>query len=162
MYRPRSFRVEDLAEMDNLIRSNSFGIVFSTSAYGPEATHLPWMLDPARGPFGTLIAHMARANRLWKSWVELETELLVVFQGPHTYISPAWYEDQVTVPTWNYAAVHAYGRPVLITDHNRLRTMVESLIQVHETPLGCPWDAAKKEAIMDIELKGIVGFDDSY
>lgn len=158
MYTPRSFKIEDLATLHALISEHSFGIVFSQEGGKSIATHLPWMIDPTRGPNGTLIGHMARANPHWKNWNE-KTELLVVFQGPHSYISPAWYTDQVTVPTWNYAAVHAYGVPTLITEPDKLRYMVESLIEFHEAKLGFPWDSSKKESVMLAELQGIVGFE---
>jgi transcriptional regulator len=158
MYTPRSFRVEDLEKLHAFIRQFSFGLVFSQADGVPVATHLPWMVDAKRGEHGTLVAHMARANPQWKSWTP-QTELLIVFQGPHGYISPAWYKEDVTVPTWNYSAVHAYGKPKLITGLGELRSMVEALIDVHERPLNYPWDSSKKESVMEVELKGIIGFE---
>ena len=158
MWTPRSFRVEDKAVLHDLIRQFSFGVLFSQSPDGPVATHLPFMIDGDRGPNGTLIAHMARANPHWKSWTE-ETELLAVFQGPHAYISPAWYEDQETVPTWNYATLHAYGRPNVIHDPDQLRPMVTRLVDLHEGGLDYPWDSSQMESVMEVELKAIVGFE---
>lgn len=170
VYNPRSFRVADEAVLHRLIREWSFGTLFSQGEDGPIASHLPFMIDPARGPHGTLIAHMARANPQWKAWT-VETTVLCVFQGPHAYVSPAWYEDQATVPTWNYATIHATGRPRLVTDENGLREMVERLLRIHEAavvpgtgspPLdadGKPWDASLKEPMMDVELRAIAGFE---
>jgi len=118
---------------------------------------LPFMIDPARGSLGTLVAHMARANPHWRAFATAPASL-VIFAGPHAYISPAWYQQQVTVPTWNYTVVHASGH-VRIVDENALRDMVMRLVRQHEGPLGNPWDVSKAEAVMDSELKGIVGFE---
>lgn len=170
VYNSRSFRVDDLPTLHRLIQDFSFGVLFSHSPSGPVASHLPFMVDPGRGPNGTLIAHMARANPQWKTWTD-ETEVLAVFQGPHAYISPAWYEEQATVPTWNYAIVHATGRPRLILEPERLRPMVDRLLRLHESadvpgtgsppvgPGGAPWRDAQREAVMETELKAIAGFE---
>lgn len=170
VYNPRSFRVDDLPRLHALIRDYSFGVLFSHDGDGPVASHLPFMVDPDRGPHGTLIAHMARANPQWKSWTP-ETRVLAVFQGPHAYISPAWYREQETVPTWNYATVHVTGTPRLILEPDLLRPMVEALLEIHENapvpgtggppraPDGVPWDAALMEAVMETELKAIAGFE---
>ena len=158
MYNPRSFKVEDVSQLHTLIREFNFGIVISHSEGTAVATHLPFMIDAKRGANGTLIAHMARANPHWETWTE-ETELMVIFQGPHSYISPAWYQEQATVPTWNYATVHAYGRPVLIHEPENLRPMVKALVELHEEQIGRPWDISQMERVMETELKAIVGFE---
>jgi transcriptional regulator len=79
--------------------------------------------------------------------------------GPHAYISPAWYEEQATVPTWNYTVVHAIGSVRLVEDTARLRAMVMRLVAQHEAPLGNPWDVRKAERVIDTELQAIVGFE---
>lgn len=158
MYTPRSFRVEHLPTLHALIREYSFGILVSQEGNRPVATHLPFMVDADRGPNGTLIAHMARANRHWKSWTD-DTQVMTIFQGPHAYISPAWYEDQETVPTWNYATVHAYGRPRQIHDPVSLRPMVEALVDLHDGYSEAGWDRSQMESVMHIELQAIVGFE---
>lgn len=170
VYNPRSFRVEDLPTLHRVITDFSFATLFSDGEDGPVASHLPFMIDAERGPHGTLIAHMARANPQWRSWTA-DTRVLAVFQGPHAYVSPAWYRDQVTVPTWNYATVHVTGRPHLIHEPDRLRPMVEDLLQLHESgrvpgtdsgPVdrhGAPWDKSLKDPVMEIELKAIAGFE---
>lgn len=109
MYIPRSFREDNIAALHELIRQHSFGTLFSQTSEGPFATHLPFLIDPEPWPFGTMRAHMARANPHWRRLTNA-VDVLVVFLGPHAYISPSWYVNQVTVPTWNYAAVHAVGR----------------------------------------------------
>ncbi len=158
MYTPRSFRVEDLPTLHALIREYSFGVLVSQDGERPLATHLPFMVDPARGPNGTLIAHMARANPHWKAWSD-DTTVLAIFQGPHAYVSPAWYREQETVPTWNYAVVHAYGTPRLVHDPVELRPMVEALLDTHEPAVGNVWDRSLMESVMGSELQAIVGFE---
>ena len=156
MYNPRSYRNENLEALFALMRRYNFATLFTQQGGESFATHLPFLVDPARGAFGTLVAHMARANPHWKAFAGAAPSL-VVFQGPHAYISPAWYREQVTVPTWNYAVVHATGTPVLVDDTARLREMVMRLVDNHEAPLGSPWDVRK--AALEEELGGIVGFE---
>ena len=158
MYNPRSYRNENPDALFELIRRYNFAALFTQRDGESFATHLPFMVDADRGPHGTLIAHMARANPHWRAF-EGAPPSLVVFMGPHAYISPAWYEEQETVPTWNYAVVHALGTPRLVTDDAALRAMVMRLVENHEAPLGRPWDLRKAEAVIDAELKGIVGFE---
>lgn len=158
MYNPRSYRNENISELHDLIRRYNFAALFTHRNGESFSTHLPFMIDPERGPFGTLIAHMARANPHWKAF-DGAPPSLVAFMGPHAYISPAWYQEQVTVPTWNYMLVHAIGRVRLVEDDNALRTMVMRLVAQHEAPLGNPWDVRKAEEAMEVEIKGIVGFE---
>src|ERR1051325_4993135 len=121
MYIPNSFREDDPALLHELIRQYNFGILVtqhdssSSSGQGvsPFAAHLPFLVDAKRGPHGTLVAHMARANPQWRDFAD-GREALAIFQGPHAYISPSWYDEPVSVPTWNYAVVHAYGTPRII------------------------------------------------
>jgi transcriptional regulator len=158
MYTPRSFRNDDLGQLHDLIRRYSFGTLFTHRDGESHVTHLPFMIDSDRGPSGTLVAHMAKANPHWRAF-EGAAPSVVVFVGPHAYISPAWYEDPETVPTWNYAVVHAYGTPRLVLDERRLRDMAMRLVHTHEDPLGNPWDVRRAESVMDTEIKGIVGFE---
>jgi transcriptional regulator len=158
MYTPRSYRNDDLDTLFALIRRYNFATLFTHRGGESFATHLPFLVDPQRGAYGTLIAHMARANPHWKAF-DGAAPSLIVFMGPHAYISPAWYREQETVPTWNYAVVHATGTPRLVTDDTRLRAMVMRLVDNHEAPLGSPWDVGKANAVIDVELAGIVGFE---
>jgi transcriptional regulator len=158
MYTPRSYRNDDLSEIHSLIRHYSFATLFTHRDPESFATHLPFMIDTDRGQHGTLIAHMARANPHWRV-LEGSAPSLVVFVGPHAYISPAWYRNQETVPTWNYAVVHATGRPRIVSNDAAMRAMVMRLVDEHESPLGNPWDVRKAESVMDVELSGIVGFE---
>ena len=158
MYTPRSFREDDGTRIHSVIRRHNFGVLFTQHDGHPYATHLPFLVDSDRGEHGTLVAHLARANPHSKILAH-DTESLVTFLGPHSYISPAWYEEQVTVPTWNYVAVHARGRVRVVDDHNELEAMVRRLVDYHEAAEGRPWDTSQMEEVMQKELKGIVGFE---
>ena len=156
MYTQRSYRNDDLEALRHVMEAYPFAILISQHNGEPFATHLPFMWQQG-GEHGILVGHMARANPHWKSW-DTATRVMVIFNGPHSYISPAWYEQQVTVPTWNYVTVHAYGVPALVHDAGRLRRMVTALTRRYEAgPDG--WTVERAEPIMDTELKAIVGFE---
>ncbi len=158
MYTPSSFKEEDPAVLFDLIEAYSFGILFSQHKGEPEATHLPFMVDRDRGKHGVLIAHFAKANKHWRRIIG-DQEVLCVFQGPHTYITPSWYKDRETVPTWNYATVHVYGKARLIHDTEELRAMVTRLTRLHESTVESDWDLKEAEPTMETELKAIVGIE---
>ncbi len=113
MYLPPHFKEESPQKLQAAIREAPFAALVTQGTAGMEATHLPLMLDPARGPHGTLIGHIAKANPQWKT-ASPDLDALAIFQGPQTYITPSWYatkrETGKVVPTWNYVAIHAYGR----------------------------------------------------
>ena len=157
MYTPSSFKEENPEILFHLIEEYNFGILFSQHQERPEATHLPFLVHREKGPQGSLIAHFAKANKHWKSFDESK-EVLAVFQGPHTYISPAWYKNRAEVPTWNYATVHVIGKPKIVTDPGDLTEMVTELTHFHEKPEHSDWkldEVPKKE--FDTDLKAIVG-----
>ena len=158
MYIPASNRVDDSALLHAFMRQYNFAVLFSTHGGIPYATHLPFLLDETRGLHGTLVAHMARANPHWKMF-ESTTQALVVFSGPHSYISPSWYVDQVSVPTWNYTAVHATGTPHVIHEPDVLRPIVDMLTEVHETAAGSHWDRSLAERDTGAKLEAIVGIE---
>src|SRR6187455_2668099 len=106
MYTPAAFAENDLTKLHDAIERYSFGMLITQENGAPVGTHIPFLLDRNGGPNGCLIGHMARANEQWKH--ADGSTVLAVFSGPHTYISPTWYEAANTVPTWNYVAVHAY------------------------------------------------------
>lgn len=157
MYTPSAFHVEGIDRLHSFMEQHSFATIVSAADGSPSAIHLPVVVQPNGGRFGTLVAHMARANPLWRSWTS-ETEVLVIFTGPHAYISPSWYDQQVTVPTWNYSAVHAYGRARLITDPEALRALVIQQTNLYEGLEGSTWDRSLMDQVMESLLKGIVGF----
>lgn len=158
MFTPRSFREEDPAVLHDLVRQHSFATLFCATDEGPMATHLPFEFHPDPAPGGTLVAHMARANPHWRS-LERGPEVLVSFLGPHNYVSPSWYADPVTVPTWNYAAVHVWGVPRLFHDADLLREHVLRLTTHYEALVDPPWDPRHAEPVMEVELKAIVGIE---
>lgn len=158
MYTPSSFKETDPDILFELIERYNFGILFSQHGDQPEATHLPFMVDRSRGLQGTLIAHFARANKHWKTLDE-NREVLTVFQGPHTYISPSWYKNRKTVPTWNYATVHVYGKPKLIHETEAILEMVTRLTHYHENQIETNWSMEEAGDAMHTLLKGIVGIE---
>jgi transcriptional regulator len=158
MYIPEAFREDRKEALHALIERYSFGTLVTGGEGGLTASHLPFLLDPGRGPHGTLLGHMARANPQWRSF-EGGGEVLVMFQGPHTYISPSWYEVELSVPTWNYIAVHAYGTPSLIEDGPALYHILEALVRTHEAGFPEPWPFRLPEEYVKSRMKAIVGFE---
>jgi len=152
---PKHFAVDDLAAQHNLIDACDFGTIVSNAPEGLFATHIPMMLRREEGELGTLYGHVARANPhagLFGS------PALVVFLGPHAYVSPTWYSDRTTnVPTWNYAAVHCYGTP-----HVSDGSQIEHLSQMVERYEGARvngWRVDELKAQMRESLpRGIVTF----
>jgi len=158
MYIPKAFREDDVSTIHTLIREYSFATLVTQHEGVPFATHLPFILDAERGPNGTLLAHMARANPQWHDFNSAQ-EVLVIFQGPHAYISPSWYEVELSVPTWNYAVVHAYGLPRLIEDQEELYNLLKILIQTHEAQFEKPWPFQLSDDYLQKMMRGIVGFE---
>ena len=115
MFIPVPFREDDKERLHELMRRNEFATLVTVADGLPSVTHLPVMLDAAQGGWGTLRAHLARANPQWQQ-LAAGREALVIFQGPHAYVSPSWYAHQPAVPTWNYAVVHAWGTPRLLDE----------------------------------------------
>src|SRR5206468_5364102 len=138
MYIPRFNRIDDREQIVRFIQEHGFGTLVSNGNEGMIASHLPvlWS-EPGEAGWGTLRSHMARANPQWRHF-ESGEEILVVFHGPHAYISPSWYVMQHTVPTWNYAVVHAYGVPELL-DEPGLRQVVEDTTAQYEANMAQPW-----------------------
>lgn len=149
MWSPAPFRQDDVPTMHALIEQHSFGLLVSQGTEHPQGTHLPFLLDRAQGPLGTLYAHMARGNPHARA---LTGTALVAFQGPHAYVSPAWYA-RPSVPTWNYVVVHAYGDVTLIEEPDQLRPLVERLTRLHEGVATAPYLEPPSARL----LAGIVG-----
>ena len=162
MYIPNAFCVEDRVALHSLMQHFSFATLVTQEQAGsrsaPFASHLPFIVDTDQGEFGTLRAHMARANPQWRMFEE-QTDALVVFQGPHAYISPSWYDKHPSVPTWNYAVVHAYGVPRLLNE-TELRQALRELVTTYEAGFTNPWsmDGLSEEYVAAM-LRGIVGFE---
>jgi transcriptional regulator len=159
MYIPAAFRETHLEVLHALIREHSFATLVSHVDGELFATHLPLLLDATRGPSGTLRGHMARANPHWRSFDRAE-QALVIFQGPHAYISPSWYLAEQAVPTWNYSAVHAYGTPTLVEDTGDVRALLDDTVGTFEAALPKPWSTARVgDAYITKMAQGIVAFE---
>jgi len=157
MYLPRHYAVTDRLRLHDFIKSNGFGILFSGNGPEPVASHLPFILDESAGENGTLLAHMAAENRQWRH--ADGQPVLTVFQGPHTYVSPTWYQETETVPTWNYVAVHVYGTLRVVQDQQRLQSIIERITDYYESSLPQPWKAEFTSEYAQQMLKRIVVFE---
>lgn len=155
MYIPKYYRVTDVDEIRGFIQMNSFGTLVTTKQAKPIATHLPLQLRK-EGDTYYLTGHMAYGNPQWKTFETCE-DVLVMFQGPHAYISSSWYEQE-NVPTWNYQAVHVYGTASILNEEE-LKQDLAMLLQKYEKyrKNAVLWDKLSPQ-LLEKELKGIVGF----
>lgn len=158
MHIPTAFRVDDPHKLTALIQHYSFATLITHDGRAPFASHLPMLFRPEASPHGTLVSHMARGNPQWQHFVDGH-EVLAIFHGPHGYISPSWYETTPAVPTWNYAAVHAYGVPAIISDHDRVVALLEETVTFYEAALAQPWSGDLPSDFRDKLLHGIVAFE---
>ena len=156
MYIPTAFAETDLTKLHDFIEQNSFGLLVSQIEGLPSATHLPFLLERTTGPHGALVGHMARANPQWRE--AGGQTALASFSGPHAYISPSWYEEEQVVPTWNYLAVHAYGRVEVIEDEGALLDIVERSVRVYEQAMPRPWSFDPSSTFVKRLVTQIVGF----
>jgi transcriptional regulator len=138
------------------MEQHSFGLLVSQVDGLPFGSHLPFLLERTTGPHGTLVGHMARANPQWRE-VGGQTAL-AIFSGPHAYISPAWYQAEQVVPTWNYTAVHAYGRVEIVEDEGALLEIVQRTVGVYEQTMPRPWTFGDSGTFAERMLGQIVGF----
>ena len=163
MYLPKHFEETHVQVLLELIRAHPLGALVTLTPTGLDANHIPFEVDPDPTPFGTLRAHIARANPLWRE-LSPDVETLAIFQGPNMYISPSWYptkgETGMVVPTWNYAVVHAYGALRVIDDRAWLRAFVEQLTRRHEAERRDPWQVADAPSdFIDKQLGAIIGLE---
>ena len=163
MYIPRHNEENRVPVMHALMASQPFATLVTLGGSGLFASHLPIVLDPDGSEFGTLKAHISRANTQWRDLVP-SVDALAIFAGHHHYISPTWYpetrEHGKEVPTWNYVVVHAYGPLKLIEDTHWLRKHVESLTNIHEAASPVPWNVSDAPAdFIQSLLHGIVGLE---
>lgn len=154
MYVSKLNRNENVAELNEFIRQNGFAMVVSVVDGKPLATHIPLYLSEDGK---TLTGHIARANSQWKNW-ETSTEVLSIFQGPHAYISSSWY-DHENVPTWNYIAVHVYGK-IRIIENEELLESLKNLVHKHEMNSAKPVSVEGiSEKYVKEQMRGIVGLE---
>jgi len=160
MYVPKHFQQNSWPEIRKVIDDYSFATVVSCKDGVPVATHAPVRLvESAPGTF-VLQGHVARANPHWQV-MESEQKTLVIFAGPHSYVSPRWY-NHVNVPTWNYIAVHVYGKPRLVRDADELRALMSGLVNRYEGHI----EAERRYTVeglppgyLESQMRGIVGFE---
>ena len=139
MYIPKPFEITDTAWCHALMRAQSFAAMITADDAGaPFATHLPILVDPARGPLGTLRGHVARANPHWR-YLAAGRPTLVIFAGAHAYVSPSWYATHPSVPTWNYVAVHATGTGALVEDPAQVTMLLADLVRTYESSGPAAW-----------------------
>lgn len=157
MYSPEHFKETNAERISALIKDNPLGMLITAPEGEPFVSHLPFILESSAGSQGKLLGHMARANPQWQHFVE-GRNVLVVFQGPHAYVSPSWYSSP-GVPTWNYAVVHLRGIPRLIEGESELEALVEQITHVHESHMPNPWRPNLTGERRSKLLNMIVGFE---
>jgi transcriptional regulator len=154
MYTPKLYREEDRLKILEFIRNNEFATVVSHDGRRPVAGHL--LVEVIEEGERLLVnGHMSKANPLWKTF-EHDREVLIIFQGPHTYISPTWY-NHVNVPTWNYQAVHVYGTPRFITEYQEAYKLLKRLIDRHERNGHYKMESLPQDFV-EKEIRGIMAF----
>jgi transcriptional regulator len=160
MYTPDCFAETDRNVLDDFIAAHSFATLISRGedkTAAPEVTHLPLLLDRTVGDRGQLIGHFARENPHWQ--LAADQKITAVFHGPHTYISPTWYEDRRVVPTWNYVAVHVQGTLRIQHDRDALLQIIRRTVDTYEAPLPDPWSLENTDSeFIDKLIGGTVGF----
>jgi transcriptional regulator len=157
MYVPEQFREQDVEVLQDFMEHFNFATLVTQSNGAMIASHLPFVLERHAGPYGALRAHLAKKNPQYEH-LQSGSEAFVIFQGPHAYISPMWYANQRNVPTWNYAVVHAYGKPRMLGDEELIE-LLEKLVQEHEGPSPPGWAYDSKQPWIAHMLREIGGFE---
>jgi len=154
VYSPSYNQLEDRAELVAFMRANGFPVLVTGTGGSLVASHLPAMISAEKEQI-MLDMHMAKSNPQWKEF--FDDEVMVVFSGPHAYVSPRWYADKERVPTWNYAAVHAYGMPKIISSRDEKHASQRRLVEALD-PRWLPSFDALRPAYVEQMLGGIVNF----
>ena len=157
MYLPEQFKETSPERIAAIIESHSFGMLVTTLEGAPFVSHLPFIFDQFAGLKGRLFCHMARANPQWQH-LSTAGEALVVFQGPHAYVSPSWYSSP-GVPTWNYAVAHLRGKPGIIESESELESLLERMTSVYESNMPNPWVPELAGGMRAKLLNAIVGIE---
>lgn len=156
MYVPSHFTFPDRAEQLAFMQAHPFATLVTVAPDGaPEATPLPFLIEE-RGEAVVLVAHLARANRQWERLAKQTA--LVIFAGPHAYVSPFWYEKPLSVPTWNYVAVHAYGRAGLLEAPEEALDVLDKSVRAFDPAWRERWQQLDP-GYVDAMRKGIVAFE---
>lgn len=156
MYVPKHFKVIDVDEVIEFMRDNAFGIVVSTDKNRPTATHLPLQVYKRDEQY-FITGHFAYGNEQWKTLENSVEEILVIFEGPHAYISSSWYNHE-NVSTWNYQAVHVYGRARILSEDELIEDL-KALTEKYEHGRDNPvlWENMSEKTRQ--QFKGVVGFE---
>ncbi len=154
MYISKLYREEDRTKIIEFLKQNEFATLVTYDGEKPTASHL-LMEVVEDGEKLFINGHMSKANPLWKTF-DHNSEVLIIFQGPHTYISPTWY-NHVNVPTWNYQAIHVYGKPHVVTDNAEAKTILSRLVARNEGDTTYRMETLPPDFV-DREIKGIVAF----
>ncbi len=156
MYVNPHYAERELPVLHEMIEAARFGLIV-VCADGPLAAHIPWVLHREEGRDGTLLAHVARNDPLARHLGD-GREALAIFSGPKAYVSPRWYASD-SLPTYNYLAVHVYGRPRLLEDRDEVLVYLAELVNVHERRFPSPWSlTSASEDHVDELLPHIVAF----
>jgi len=155
MFIPKNFKNENLEEVSAFIKNNSFGILLSTTNNKIWGTHIPLELEQDLNGQEVIYGHVAKANIQWKDFEQNE-DVLMIFNGPHAYVSSSWYSHE-NVPTWNYIAVHVYGK-IKIIDEEELLYSITKLVDKYEAHQKSPVSVDKFSDKTMRQMKGIVGF----
>ena len=157
LYIPAHFRVDDRARLADFMRANAFATLVSGGPPAMNVSHIPFVVESDPDGSVRLLGHVARANPQWRG-LEAGDPAVAIFQGPHAYVSPSWYEHHPAVPTWNYAVVHAHGRAKLM-DERELRGLLERLSSEYESSRPSPWRLRDLPPdFVATMLRAIVGF----
>lgn len=162
MYTPEQFKVDDLAAIHATMRAHPFATLVTHGPEGLVASHVPVLVKvDGEGHLGRIECHLARPNTHWKAF-DPTSDALMIFQGAESYVRPGWYpskaETAKAVPTWNYQAVHAYGRLEVKTDKAWLHAHVSEISDMMEAPYADRWATSDApQSYMDVMLRGIVG-----
>lgn len=158
MYIPDHFAVTDAPTLHEFMHRHSFATLVTQQGDAPIASHLPMLLDSSVGTHGALLGHMALNNAQWRDFAA-GAEVLVMFQGPHAYVSSAWYEPgPMAAPTWNYMAVHAYGKARILPEDELVETL-HRLVDENEKAFSSPWKLELTQTMRERALGSIVGFE---
>ena len=157
MYVPSSFSETDRGVLLELIDEYSFATFYSSTHGAPMVSHIPLLVERGGPGEERILGHVARANKHWELFDGVN-EVLAVFQGPHGYISPAWYSTAPSVPTWNYAVAHVHGRPRVV-DSDQTRSILSRMIDKYERTRPNRWSGELPADFVAEELRAIVGFE---
>jgi len=155
MYTPSHYNNQDIDEIKDFLRNNSFGILINILDNKPWGTHIPLELETDENGDDILVGHIAKANPQWKYFND-KAEVLCIFNGPHAYVSSSWYKEE-EVPTWNYIAVHVYGTLKILTEEETMQSM-HRLVDKYEKSSKNPISLKNLSSKTLRQVKGVVGF----